>query len=217
MSLSDVRAKIEKTCAEFKRTASAVTLVAVSKQQSADAIMHVLQQGQRVFGENRVQEAQAHWQDLRAQYPDIKLHLIGHLQTNKAADAVALFDVIETVDSEKLAHTLADEMKKQNRHLPCFIQVNTGDEPQKGGVDVAALPALLAVCRDIGLNVTGLMCIPPVDDVPGLHFALLHKLAATHGLTQLSMGMSGDYPAAISYGATHIRVGSAIFGARAAA
>lgn len=217
MSLSDVTAKIAKTCAEFKRPASAVTLVAVSKQQSDDAITQVLQQGQRIFGENRVQEAQAHWQVLRAQYPDIKLHLIGHLQSNKAADAVALFDVIETVDSEKLARALADEMKKQNRTLPCFIQVNTGDEPQKGGVGVADLPALLAVCREVGLNVTGLMCIPPVDDVPGLHFALLHKLASAHGLPHLSMGMSSDYPSAISYGATHVRVGSAIFGERTAA
>lgn len=217
MSLRDVTATIAKACAEFKRPASAVTLVAVSKQQSEAAIIDVLHQRQRVFGENRVQEAHAHWQNLRTQYPDIQLHLIGHLQTNKAADAVALFDVIETVDSEKLARALADEMKKQNRHLPCFIQVNTGDEPQKGGVSVAELPALLAVCRDIGLNVTGLMCIPPVDDVPGLHFALLHKLATLHGLQHLSMGMSGDYPVAISYGATHVRVGSAIFGARDAA
>ena len=217
MSLADVRTKIAKTCAEFNRPANAVTLVAVSKQQSDEAIVQVLQQGQRVFGENRVQEAKEHWQALRAQYPDITLHLIGHLQTNKAADAVSLFDVIETVDSEKLARALADEMKKQGRNLPCFIQVNTGDEPQKGGVSVSDLPALLTVCRDIGLNVTGLMCIPPVEDVPGLHFALLHKLATAYGLTQLSMGMSSDFPSAISYGATHVRVGSAIFGERQAA
>lgn len=215
MSLATVRATIEKACAEYRRPASDVTLVAVSKQQSADAIDNALQQGQRVFGENRVQEAREHWQDLRAQYPDLTLHLIGHLQSNKAGDAVALFDVIETIDSEKLARAVAEEMKKQDRHLECFVQVNTGDEPQKGGVSVTDMPALLATCRDIGLEITGLMCIPPVEDVPGLHFALLHKLARAHGLKKLSMGMSGDYESAISYGATHVRIGSAIFGARA--
>lgn len=214
MSLAEVRALIAKTCVEYKRAYSDVTLVAVSKQQSAAAIAQALADGQRVFGENRVQEAQDHWQDMRAHYPDLRLHLIGHLQSNKAADAVALFDVIETVDSEKLAHALSAEMKKQNRYLPCFIQVNTGDEPQKGGVDTAELPALLATCHSLDLHITGLMCIPPIDDVPGLHFALLHKLATTHGLPHLSMGMSGDYPTAIAYGATHVRVGSAIFGER---
>ncbi len=216
MSLADVRATIAKTCAAHGRSESSVTLVAVSKQQPDDAIKQALQDGQRVFGENRVQEAQVRWHHLRAQYPDLQLHLIGHLQSNKAGDAVALFDVIETVDSEKLARALADEMKKQNRALPCFIQVNTGDEDQKGGVSVADLPALITVCREVGLNITGLMCIPPVDDVPGLHFALLHKLAHAHSLKNLSMGMSGDYKSAIAYGATHVRVGSAIFGSRAA-
>lgn len=214
MSLASVRDAIAKTCNEHGRDALSVTLVAVSKQQPQDAILDALAQGQRVFGENRVQEAQEHWQVLRDSYPDLQLHLIGHLQSNKAADAVALFDVIETVDSEKLARALASEMKKQNRQLPCFVQVNTGDEPQKGGVSVTGLPALLAACADYGLSVIGLMCIPPVDDVPGLHFALLHKLAKAHGLKNLSMGMSGDYQSAIAYGATHVRVGSAIFGAR---
>lgn len=217
MSLAEVRATIAKTCAANNRSEDSVTLVAVSKQQPEDAIKQALSDGQRIFGENRVQEAQARWQSLRADYPDLQLHLIGHLQSNKAADAVALFDVIETVDSEKLARALADEMKKQNRHLPCFIQVNTGDEEQKGGVSVAGLPALIATCREAGLNITGLMCIPPVDDVPGLHFALLHKLAAAHGLKNLSMGMSGDYKSAIAYGATHVRLGTAIFGSRIAA
>ena len=214
MSLADVRANITRACADHGRASGSVTLVAVSKQQGDDAIDAALAAGQRVFGENRVQEAQARWQHRRAQYPDLQLHLIGHLQSNKAADAVALFDVIETVDSEKLARALSDEMRKQGRSLPCLIQVNTGDEPQKGGVTVADLPALLTACRTAGLNITGLMCIPPVDDVAGLHFALLHKLARQHGLTQLSMGMSDDYMNAIAYGATHVRVGSAIFGAR---
>lgn len=214
MTLADVRTSIAKACTEHARDTSSVTLVAVSKQQPQEALLDALAHGQRVFGENRVQEAQEHWQDLRAQYPDLQLHLIGHLQSNKAADAVALFDVIETVDSEKLARALASEMQKQNRALPCFIQVNTGEEPQKGGVGVADLPALLAACKDCGLSITGLMCIPPVDDVAGLHFALLHKLATAHGLKNLSMGMSSDYESAIAYGATHVRVGSAIFGQR---
>lgn len=216
MSLADVRDKILRACDENARAPDSVTLVAVSKQQPDDAIDAALAAGQRVFGENRVQEAQARWQHRRAQYPDLKLHLIGHLQSNKAGDAVALFDVIETVDSEKLARALYDEMRKQCRNLPCLIQVNTGDEPQKGGVAVADLPALIATCRDIGLTITGLMCIPPVDDVAGLHFALLHKLARQNGLAHLSMGMSDDYISAIAYGATHVRVGSALFGARSA-
>lgn len=214
MSLADVRATIAKTCTAHDRGPDDVTLIAVSKMQGDEAIEAALAQGQRVFGENRVQEAQARWQARRAQYPDLALHLIGHLQSNKAGDAVALFDVIETVDSEKLAQALAAEMKKQQRFLPCMIQVNTGDEPQKGGVGIADLAALLAACRAAGLTITGLMCIPPADDVPGLHFALLHKLAKEHGLPHLSMGMSGDYPDAIAYGATHVRVGSAIFGTR---
>lgn len=217
MSLSDVTTRIAKACTLAGRPPQDVTLVAVSKQQPDAAVDAILAEGQRVFGENRVQEAQARWQQRRAQYPDLKLHLIGHLQSNKAGDAVALFDVIESVDSEKLARTLADEMRKQNRILPCMIQVNTGEEPQKGGVSVTDLPALLAACRDCGLTITGLMCIPPADDVPGLHFALLHKLAKMHGLRELSMGMSSDYESAIAYGATTVRVGSALFGSRSAA
>lgn len=190
------------------------TLVAVSKQQPDEMIRDVLSQGQRVFGENRVQEAAARWTGLRPAYPDLQLHLIGPLQSNKVDDAVALFDVIETVDREKLVVALAAEMKKQNRFLPCFIQVNTGEEPQKGGVAPGDFAALLQTARAAGLNITGLMCIPPADDLPDMHFALLHKLAKVHGLSHLSMGMSGDYETAIAYGATHVRVGSAIFGDR---
>ena len=216
MTLADVHLKIGTVCAEGGRDAREITLVAVSKQQPPEAIAAALDQGQRVFGENRVQEAQARWANLRPRYPDLSLHLIGHLQSNKAEDAVALFDVIETVDSEKLARALAAAMRTKDKFLPCFVQVNTGDEPQKGGVSVDGLPALLATCRDVGLNIVGLMCIPPADDVPGLHFALLHKLARSHGLTQLSMGMSADYLHAIAYGATHLRLGSAVFGDRPA-
>lgn len=214
MPLHDVLARIEKEAVAHGRSATDVTLVAVSKQQPDDHIAEVLAAGQRVFGENRVQEAAARWAPLRAAYPDVRLHLIGHLQSNKAGEAVALFDVIETLDSIKLAETLAAEMKKQNRMLPCFIQVNTGDEAQKSGVAPDDVAALLTAARAAGLNVTGLMCIPPADEQPDMHFALLHKLATRHGLSQLSMGMSGDFETAIAFGATHVRVGSAVFGER---
>jgi pyridoxal phosphate enzyme (YggS family) len=190
-------------------------LIAVSKMQPAERIKEALDAGQRVFGENRVQEAQTRWQDLKLVHPDIALHLIGPLQTNKAKDAVTLFDVIHTVDRPKLAHALATEMKKQNRMLECFIQVNTGDEDQKAGVAVQDLADLLNISRDeCGLNITGLMCIPPVNEPPALHFALLKKLAAQHGLSNLSMGMSGDYEKAAALGATHVRIGSGVFGER---
>lgn len=190
------------------------TLIAVSKKQSADRIDAALAAGQRVFGENRVQEAQERWMPRRAAYPDLRLHLIGPLQTNKARDAVALFDVIHTLDRVRLADVLRDEMQRQNRHLPCLIQVNSGNEQQKSGVTAASLPSLLAHCGDIGITVTGLMCIPPVDEPPAKHFMLLKDLAAQSHLHDLSMGMSNDYAEAAALGATYIRVGSAVFGSR---
>lgn len=192
------------------------TLVAVSKTQPADKIEKLLAAGHRTFGENRVQEAGEKYPALREKYPDLELHFIGHLQTNKAKDAVRLFDVIETIDRPELAEALKQEMDKQNRNLPCFIQVNTGDEEQKGGVAVKDLMALVAKCKELKLNVTGLMCIPPVNDIPDLHFALLHKLSTELGLKNLSMGMSADFEAALKYGATHVRVGTALFGERLA-
>lgn len=192
-----------------------VTLVAVSKQQPDEKIDAALDAGQRVFGENRVQEAISRWGHRRADYPDLRLHLIGPLQTNKVADAVALFDVIEVVDREKLAAALAKEMAKQDRHLPCLVQVNTGEEEQKSGISPQETVAFVRHCQSHhGLNITGLMCIPPADEEPAMHFALLAKLAKTCGLSELSMGMSGDYLEAIKFGATSVRVGSAIFGAR---
>lgn len=191
-----------------------VTLVAVSKMQTQEALHAGLDAGLRVFGENRVQEAYTHWAALKSQYTDLKLHLIGPLQTNKVDDAVALFDVIETVDREKLADALADEMKKQGRALPCFIQVNIGDEDQKSGVALDGLDALFTHCKGLGLNITGLMCIPPVDQDPTPYFKKLTAEAKRLGLAHISMGMSGDYEAAIACGATHVRIGSALFGER---
>ena len=192
-----------------------VTLVAVSKRQPDDRISASLKAGQRIFGENRVQEAQERWQHRRAEFADLTLHLIGPLQTNKAADAVALFDVIEVVDRPKLAKILAGEMQKQTRHLPCYIQVNTGCEPQKSGILPDDVDAFVAECRDeLQLNIVGLMCIPPADEEPAMHFALLREMARRNNLDKLSMGMSGDYEDAIAFGATSVRVGSAIFGAR---
>ena len=192
-----------------------VTLVAVSKGQSDDKIDAVLTAGHRVFGENRVQEATSRWATRRSQYADLTLHLIGPLQTNKVAEAVALFDVIEVVDREKLARALATEMTRQNRHLPCFIQVNTGEEPQKSGILPDQLDDFFIFCRDdLGLSIQGLMCIPPVDEDAAMHFALLNSMAKRLNLSNLSMGMSSDYTDAIGFGATSVRVGSAIFGAR---
>ena len=197
------------------RGADDVTLIAVSKKQPDDRIDAALEAGLRVFGENRVQEAQIRWTERRKDYPDLRLHLIGPLQTNKAGDAVALFDVIETLDREKLAVSLAREMQKQNLERECLIQVNTGDEDQKAGITPQEAVAFSRHCRQThGLNVTGMMCIPPIDEEPAMHFALLKTLAAEAGLDVLSMGMSGDYPTAIRFGATHIRVGSSLFGAR---
>lgn len=189
-------------------------LIAVSKVQPDERIDAALDAGVRVFGENRVQEAQGRWGDRKPKHPDLELHLIGGLQTNKAADAVALFDVIHSVDREKLARKLGAEMEKQGRNLPVYLQVNTGREEQKSGALVEDLPKLLKASRDAGLEVVGLMCIPPVDDDPSLHFALLKKFAKELGLPRLSMGMSGDYALAASMGATDIRVGTAIFGER---
>jgi len=197
------------------RDQSDIELIAVSKQQPEDRIEAVLAEGFRVFGENRVQEAQTRWADRRAIYPDLRLHLIGPLQSNKTADAVALFDVIHTVDREKIARTLSQEMVRQNRRLDCFIQVNTGDEPQKSGISPKDLPAFADFCQsEQELSVVGLMCIPPADENPAIHFGFLRHLARQAGLTGLSMGMSADFETAIAFGATHIRVGSAIFGDR---
>lgn len=213
--LQDVRARIEKAERQAKRQTGSVTLVAVSKTFDVDHIRPVIAAGQRVFGENRVQESQGKWPALKAETPKIELHLIGPLQSNKAADAVALFDVIETVDREKIARALADEMKKQDRWLRLYVQVNTGLEPQKAGIEPKQTVAFVEFCRkELGLSIEGLMCIPPAEENPGPHFALLAKLARESSVERLSMGMSGDFETAIEFGATSVRVGSAIFGAR---
>ncbi len=213
--LAEVRGRIEATARAAGRDPAGVTLVAVSKTHGADRVRELLTVGHRVFGENRVQEAEEKFPALKADYPDLRLHLIGPLQTNKVREAVSLFDTIESVDRERLAATLAKEMAREAKRPDCFIQVNTGEEPQKAGVLPAELDAFVAACRDgHKLPVVGLMCIPPVDEEPALHFALLAKMAARNGLTQLSMGMSADYEIAVRLGATHVRVGSALFGAR---
>jgi pyridoxal phosphate enzyme (YggS family) len=213
--LTEVRSRIAGAAKAAGRAAADVTLVAVSKTHGADRVRELLAAGQRVFGENRVQEAEEKFPALKLEYPDLELHLIGPLQTNKARNAVALFDVIQSVDRERLAATLAREMERAGRRPACFVQVNTGEEPQKAGVLPADLDAFVAACRDThGLPVVGLMCIPPVDEEPALHFALLAKMAARNGLARVSMGMSADYETAVRLGATHVRVGSALFGAR---
>jgi pyridoxal phosphate enzyme (YggS family) len=190
-------------------------LVAVSKRQPDDRIDAALAAGHRVFGENRVQEAQQRWSDRRDTVSDLTLHLIGPLQTNKVAEAVALFDVIEIVDRPKLARALATEMARQGRKIPCYIQVNTGEEPQKSGVLPLEADEFIAFCQtECGLMIEGLMCIPPQDEEPAMHFALLRTIAERNGLQGLSMGMSGDFEEAVGFGATSVRVGSAIFGAR---
>lgn len=210
-----VKAKIAAAEREAGREAGAVTLVAVSKTFDAVDVSPVIEAGQRVFGENRVQEAQGKWPALKAAFPDVELHLIGPLQSNKAKEAVALFDVIETVDREKIAAELAKEIVRQGRAPRLYIQVNTGSEPQKAGIEPRDAVAFVARCRDThGLAIEGLMCIPPADENPGPHFALLEKLAREAGVAKLSMGMSGDYETAIAFGATSVRVGSAIFGSR---
>ncbi len=197
------------------RAPEAITLIAVSKQQSDDRIAAMVATGQLVFGENRVQEAQAHWQDRKNQMPDLKLHLIGPLQTNKALDAVKLFDVIETLDRPKLAAALAKAMDKAGRQIDCFVQVNTGEEPQKAGLSPQEVDGFVADLRQTyDIEPKGLMCIPPVGEEPAMHFALLRKIAQRNGITNLSMGMSHDFETAIAFGATHVRVGTALFGPR---
>lgn|SRR5690606_25941019 len=215
-NLRNVEDEIAAAAQEAGRQPQDVTLVAVSKTFDAAEIRPVLAAGQRVFGENRVQEAQAKWPELREEFSDVVLHLIGPLQSNKAKDAVALFDVIETVDREKIAAALAAEIRKQDRHPRLYVQINTGLEPQKAGIDPREAVEFVKRCREVhDLHVEGLMCIPPVDENPGPHFALLEKLARDAGVAKLSMGMSGDFPTAIAFGATSVRVGSAIFGSRA--
>lgn len=197
------------------RAEGSAKLIAVTKSQDSGALSAALSCGQRLFGENKVQEARSHWSGYKADYPDIELHLIGPLQTNKVAQAVALFDCIQTLDREKLAVALSDEIKKQEKSLPCFIQVNTGEEAQKSGILPAHLKDFLRYCvHDCGLSVTGLMGLPPVGEPAALHFALLKKLSLAHDLPHLSMGMSADFIEAVSLGATYVRVGSALFGSR---
>lgn len=213
--LAEVRARIEAAARAVGRGATDVTLVAVSKTHGPAEISAAIAAGQRIFGENRVQEAQAKYPALKAAQPDLLLHLIGPLQTNKVRDAIALFDAIETVDRPKLAEALAREMERADRRPGCFIQVNTGEEPQKAGVLPAEADAFIRDCRErMHLPVRGLMCIPPLDQEPSPHFALLREIARRHGLAELSMGMSGDFEIAIRLGATHVRVGTAIFGVR---
>jgi pyridoxal phosphate enzyme (YggS family) len=214
-NLAAVRARIEEAARASGRTADAVTLVAVSKTHPGEAVEAAIAAGQLVFGENRVQEAQHKFPALRRRFPGLVLHLIGPLQTNKVREAVALFDVIETVDRPRLAEALAAEMARSGRRPDCFIQVNTGEEAQKAGIAPADAAGFIADCRDrLRLPVRGLMCIPPLEEAPSKHFAFLRDLAARHAMPMLSMGMSGDYETAIALGATHVRVGTAIFGAR---
>ena len=213
--LASVEREIARACRDARRDRSSVTLVAVSKTFDGDAIAPVIAAGQRVFGENRVQEAKAKWPALMSAHPGLALHLIGPLQSNKAKEAVALFDAIHSVDRAILCEALAKEIVKQDRRPDLFVQLNTGEEPQKAGIAPADADAFVASCRDVyGLRISGLMCIPPVDDPPAPHFALTAKIAARNGLKLLSMGMSADFETAIQLGATHVRVGSAIFGHR---
>lgn len=213
--LAEVTGHIAEAARAAGRSPLDVTLVAVSKTHGPERVRELLDAGHRVFGENRVQEAEGKFPDLKAAFPDLELHLIGPLQTNKARDAVALFDVIQSVDRERLAAALVKEMDKLGRRPACYIQVNTGEEPQKAGILPKDVDAFVALCRDqYKLPIVGLMCIPPVDEEPALHFALLGKMAARNGLAKLSMGMSADYETAVRLGATHVRVGSALFGSR---
>jgi pyridoxal phosphate enzyme (YggS family) len=213
--LSTVEQEIARACKQARRDRSSVTLIAVSKTFDAAAIAPIIAAGQRVFGENRVQEAKAKWPGLMSAYPDIALHLIGPLQSNKAREAVALFDAIHSVDRPSICEALAKEIDSQQRRPQLFVQLNTGEEPQKAGVAPTEADAFIASCREkYGLQISGLMCIPPVDDAPAPHFALTAKIAERNGLKGLSMGMSADFAIAIEFGATHVRVGSAIFGTR---
>jgi pyridoxal phosphate enzyme (YggS family) len=214
-NLAAVRGRIEAASLAARRPADAVTLVAVSKTNPASAVRAALAAGQRVFGENRVQEALEKFPGLRAEFPDLALHLIGPLQTNKVREAVAHFDVIESLDRPRLAEALAREMERTGRRPPCLIEVNTGEEAQKAGMFPAAADDFITDCRDrLGLPITGLMCVPPHGEEPSPHFALLREIARRHHLPVISMGMSADFETAIRFGATHVRVGTAIFGAR---
>lgn len=212
--LEDINRHIADAARLARRNPHEITLVAISKNHGPDAILPVLEQGHRIFGENRVQEAQAKWPDLLARFPDAKLHMVGQLQSNKAQDAVELFDCIHSLDRPRLVTALARAMEKAGRRIPCFVQVNIGGEGQKGGCALSDLPDLLARARDADIDLAGLMCVPPAGVEAAPYFALLDKLAAEHGLTGLSMGMSGDFETAIMLGATHIRIGSALFGTR---
>jgi PLP dependent protein len=213
--LASVERQIAQACLQARRDRGSVTLIAVSKTFEADAILPVIDAGQRVFGENRVQEAKAKWPKLISACPGIALHLIGPLQSNKAREAVALFDAIHSVDRPSICEALAKEINAQKKLPELFVQLNTGEEPQKAGVTPAEADAFLASCRDkYGLIISGLMCLPPVSEAPAPHFALTAKIAARNGLKKLSMGMSADFAIAIQFGATHVRIGSAIFGRR---
>jgi hypothetical protein len=213
--LAQTLANIASSAKDAGRDPSDVNLIGVSKTFDTHDILPVIVAGQRHFGENRVQEAKGKWPALKAEFPDVRLHLIGPLQSNKVREAVELFDAIHSIDREKIARAIAEEQAKQGKRLELFIQVNTGEEPQKAGVLPAELPGLLRLCRDeLQLEIAGLMCIPPVDEEPAIHFAFLSKLAAENGLKGLSMGMSDDYETAVAFGATYVRVGSAIFGTR---
>ena len=210
-----MRERMARAAQSAGRSVDSVELIAVSKTYDTSAIEPIIAAGQKLFGENRVQEAKAKWPELKAKHPDVQLHLIGPLQSNKAKEAVALFDAIQTVDRDKIAKVLSEELRKQERGMPVFIQINTGAEPQKAGVLPQEADEFIQRCRQqYSLEIVGLMCIPPVEENPALHFALLEKIAKRNGLAQLSMGMSGDFETAITLGATYIRVGSAIFGAR---
>lgn len=213
--LADVRARIAQAARDFGRDPSDISLVCVSKTMPADACREAIEAGERIFGENRVQEAQSKWPNLKAAFPDLELHLIGPLQSNKVREAVALFDVIETVDRPRIAEVLASEMKRAGRSPRLYVEINTGAEPQKAGVLPQAADAFIARCRaELGLQIDGLMCIPPENEQRSPHFALLAQIAKRNGLCDLSMGMTGDFELAIQQGATHVRVGTAIFGPR---
>ncbi|WP_164118416.1 YggS family pyridoxal phosphate-dependent enzyme [Sphingorhabdus sp. Alg239-R122] len=213
-SLETVERAMDKAAALAGRENENISLIAISKTRMAEEILPLLGEGHRLFGENRVQEAAEKWPELRAEYSDIELHMVGQLQSNKADEAIALFDVIHSVDRPSLVKALGKAMQKANRSVPCFIQINIGEEEQKGGCGIADLPGLLTLCEKHGVPVQGLMCVPPLDLEPSPYFALLAQKAKVHGLPLLSMGMSADFEAAVKIGATHIRVGSALFGAR---
>jgi PLP dependent protein len=214
-ALAGIHARIAAVAREAGRDPASVHLIAVSKTFETHHIVPALEAGQRLFGENRVQEAKSKWPDLRTRFPGVELHLIGPLQSNKTAEAVALFDAIHTVDREKIARAIAEEQKKQGRSLKLFVEINTGEEPQKAGIQPREAVDFVRRCREEhGLKIAGLMCIPPVDEEPAVHFAFLAKLAGEAGVPDLSMGMSSDFETAVQFGATHVRVGSAIFGER---